>query len=72
MQFSLEAVGQYEGRAAHTMTTTGPYVLGGERIDRLARRYTQHYGAHKEVAEALAASWTPPIARRPARSCSRH
>lgn len=53
VQFGLEATGQYEGRAAHTTTTTGPYVLGGERIDRLARRYTQHYGAHREVEEAL-------------------
>jgi hypothetical protein len=53
VQFGLEAVGRYEGRAAHTTTTTGPYVLGGERIDRLARRYTQHYGAHKEVEQAL-------------------
>jgi hypothetical protein len=53
VQFGLEAVGQYEGRAAHTTTTTGPYTLGGERIDRLARRYTQHFGAHKEVEEAL-------------------
>lgn len=53
VQFGLEAVGQYEGRAAHTTTTTGPYILGGERIDRLARHYTQHYGAHREVEEAL-------------------
>lgn len=53
VQFEFEAVGEYEGRAAHTTTTTGPYTLGGERIDRLARRYTRHYGAHKEVEEAL-------------------
>ncbi len=36
VQFGLEAVGQYEGRAAHTTSTTGPYTLGGERIDRPA------------------------------------
>jgi hypothetical protein len=53
VQFILEAVGQYEGRAAHTLASTGPYTLGGERIDRIARRYTQHFGAHKEVEEAL-------------------
>lgn len=53
VQFAFEAVGEYEGRAAHTTTTTGPYTLGGQRIDRLARRYTRHYGAHKEVEEAL-------------------
>lgn len=53
VQFGLEAIGQYEGRAAHTLTSTGPYTLGGEQIDRLARRYTQHFGAHKEVEEAL-------------------
>lgn len=53
VQFGFEAVGEYEGRAAHTTTMTGPYILGGERIDRLARRYTRHFGAHKEVEEAL-------------------
>lgn len=53
VQFRLEGVGEYEGRAAHTTTTTGPYTLGGERIDRLARRHTRHYGAHKEVEQAL-------------------
>lgn len=53
VQFGFEAVGEYEGRAAHTTTITGPYTLGGERIDRLARRYTRHYGAHKEVEDAL-------------------
>lgn len=53
VQFGFEAVGEYEGRAVHTTTTTGPYTLGGERIDRLARRYTRHYGAHREVEAAL-------------------
>lgn len=53
VQFGFEATGEYEGRVAHTVTTTGPYTLGGERIDRIARRYTRHYGAHEEVEEAL-------------------
>jgi hypothetical protein len=53
VQFRLEAVGEYEGRVAHTVATTGPYTLGGNRIDRPARRYTYHLGAHKEVEEAL-------------------
>lgn len=61
VQFGLEAVGEYEGRAVHTTTTTGPYTLGGERIDRLARRYTRHYGAHKEVEAAL--GFTDPTDR---------
>lgn len=53
VQFELEAVGEYEGRGAHTVATTGPYTLGGERIDRPARRYSYHFGAHKEVEAAL-------------------
>jgi hypothetical protein len=53
VQFRLEASGEYEGRVAHTVATTGPYTLGGARIDRPARRYTYHLGAHKEVEEAL-------------------
>jgi hypothetical protein len=53
VQFRLEASGEYEGRVAHTVATTGPYTLGGNRIDRPARRYTYHLGAHKEVEEAL-------------------
>ena len=53
VQFRLEASGEYEGRVAHTVATTGPYTLGGERIDRPARRYTYHLGAHREVEEAL-------------------
>ena len=27
VQFGFEAVGEYEGRAAHTTTITGPYTL---------------------------------------------
>lgn len=61
VQFRLEATGEYEGRAAHTATSTGPYTLGGQRIDRLARRYTRHYGAHREVEEAL--GFTDPTDR---------
>ena len=61
VQFGFEAVGEYEGRAVHTTATTGPYTLGGSRIDRLARRYTRHYGAHKEVEAAL--GFTEPTDR---------
>lgn len=53
VQFRLEASGEYEGRVAHTVATTGPYTLGGAKIDRPARRYTYHLGAHQEVEEAL-------------------
>lgn len=53
VQFTLEALGISEGRVAHTTASTGPYTLGGQRIDRLAREYTTHFGAHKEVEAAL-------------------
>lgn len=53
VQFVLEATGAYEGRVAHTRATSGPYTLGGRRIDRPARQYVHHLGAHKEVEEAL-------------------
>ncbi len=53
VQFELSAVVVAEGRALHTKATTGPYVLGGERIDRPARDYTYHVGAHLEVEAAL-------------------
>lgn len=61
VRFVLEAAGSYEGRVAHTRTTTGPYTLGGERIDRAARQYVHHMGAHKEVEEAL--GFTAPTDR---------
>ena len=61
VQFVLEAEGSYEGRVAHTRTTTGPYTLGGQRIDRAARQYVHHLGAHKEVEEAL--GFTEPTDR---------
>lgn len=51
--FGLEASGTAEGRAVHTHAKTGAYTLGGTRIDRIARRYDYHFGAHREVEEAL-------------------
>lgn len=51
--FGLEATGVAEGRAVHTLATTRAYILGGQRIDRIARRYSYHFGAHKEVEDAL-------------------
>lgn len=51
--FGLEASGVGEGRAVHSHATTGAYTLGGDRIDRVARRYDYHFGAHREVEEAL-------------------
>lgn len=53
VQFVLEATGTYEGRVAHTRARTGPYTLGGQRIDRVAREAVHHLGAHKEVEDAL-------------------
>jgi hypothetical protein len=53
VQLEFEAVGEYEGRAVHTTASTGPYSLGGQRIDRMARRYVHHFGAHKEVEAAV-------------------
>lgn len=61
VQFVLEARGSYEGRVAHTRAETGPYTLGGERIDRPARQYVYHIGAHKEVEAAL--GFTEPTDR---------
>jgi uncharacterized OsmC-like protein len=61
VQFELEAVGVSEGRVVHTTAKTGPYTLGGQRIDRAAREYVYHTGAHKEVEEAL--GFTAPTDR---------
>lgn len=61
VQFVLEAEGSYEGRAAHTRAATGPYTLGGQRIERAAREYVYHIGAHREVEEAL--GFTEPTDR---------
>lgn len=51
--FGLEASGVAEGRAVHTHARTGAYTLGGQRIDRIARQYSYHFGAHREVEDAL-------------------
>lgn len=51
VQFILRAQGTDEGRVLHTRSTTGPYSLGGEEIDRIARDYTYHFGGHKEVED---------------------
>lgn len=61
VQFELEAVGVSERRAVHTTAKTGPYTLGGQRIDRAAREYVYRIGAHKEVEEAL--GFTAPTDR---------
>lgn len=53
VQFELGARGTYEGRAIHTKASTGPYTLGGNTIDRVAREYTYHFGGHREVEEAV-------------------
>ena len=53
VMFGLEASGTAEGRAVHTHAMTGAYTLGGNRIDRIARRYSYHFGAHREVEDAL-------------------
>lgn len=47
------ATGTAEGRAVHTHVMTGAYTLGGQSIDRIARQYSYHFGAHREVEEAL-------------------
>lgn len=59
--FELEANGIYEGRAVHTTARSGPYTLGGQRIDRSEREYVYRIGAHKEVEEAL--GFTEPTDR---------
>jgi uncharacterized OsmC-like protein len=61
VSFELEAIGVSEGRAVHTRAKTGPYTLGGQRIDRAAREYVYHVGAHKEVEDAL--GFTAPTDR---------
>lgn len=53
VMFGLEASGSAEGRAVHTHARTGAYTLGDQRIDRVARQHTYHFGAHREVEEAL-------------------
>ncbi|AXG07688.1 OsmC family peroxiredoxin [Haloplanus rubicundus] len=53
VQFVLSAVGTDEGRVLHTRSQTQSYMLGGQEYDRVARGYTQHFGGHKEVEEAV-------------------
>ncbi|WP_084509952.1 OsmC family protein [Haloplanus natans] len=53
VQFVLSAVGTDEGRVLHTRSQTQSYMLGGQEFDRVARGYTQHFGGHKEVEEAV-------------------
>lgn len=50
-----------EGRAVHTTARTRPYTLGGQRIDRSAREYVYHIGAHGEIEGAL--GFTAPTDR---------
>lgn len=59
--FDLQANGVYEGRAVHTTARSGPYTLGGQKIDRSEREYVYRIGAHKEVEEAL--GFTEPTDR---------
>lgn len=61
VEFVLEATGSYEGRVAHSLARTGPYTLGGQRIDRPARQYEYRLGAHEEVEQAL--GFTEPTDR---------
>ena len=49
----LEARGIWEGHSGRSTVHIGPYVLGGERIDRETRHYTIPYGAWREVEEAI-------------------
>lgn len=53
VQFVLRAEGTDEGRVLHTRSTTGSYSLGGEEIDRVARKYSYHIGGHKEVEDSV-------------------
>ena len=53
VQFVLSAVGTDEGRVLHTRSKTQSYSLGGQEIDRVGREYTQHFGGHREVEEAV-------------------
>ncbi len=49
----LEARSVWEGHSGRNTTHIGPYVLGGQKIDRDTRRYTFSYGAWREVEEAI-------------------
>ncbi len=49
----LSATGIWEGHSGRSTVHIGPYVLGGDRIDRSTRHYTIPYGAWREVEEIL-------------------
>ncbi len=49
----LEARGVWEGHSGRSTVHIGPYVLGGNLIDRDTRHYTIQYGAWKEVEEEI-------------------
>ena len=49
----LSAMGIWEGHSGRSTVHIGPYVLGGDRIDRSTRHYTIPYGAWREVEEAI-------------------
>lgn len=49
----LSAMGIWEGHSGRSTVHIGPYVLGGDRIDRPTRHYTIPYGAWREVEEAI-------------------
>jgi uncharacterized OsmC-like protein len=49
----LTATGTWEGHSGRSTVHIGPYVLGGNRIDRPTRHYTIPYGAWREVEEAI-------------------
>ncbi len=49
----LESKSVWEGHSGRNTTHIGPYVLGGQKIDRDTRHYTFQYGAWREVEEAI-------------------
>ena len=49
----LDARGVWEGHSGRSTVHIGPYVLGGNLIDRDTRHYTIQYGAWKEVEEEI-------------------
>ncbi len=49
----LSAMGIWEGHSGRSTVHIGPYVLGGDRIDRSTRHYTIPYGSWREVEEAI-------------------
>ncbi len=49
----LHARGIWEGHSCRSTIHIGPFVLGGEKIDRETRHYTIPYGAWREVEDAI-------------------